>query len=71
MKVLVSWKEHLRKRVIADRKRVRKETLREVLDEINIRMDKGEGSEFDDGYETALHELYITTALMIGKVDRE
>lgn len=64
------WKEHLRKRVIADRKRVRKETLREVLDIINIRMDKGSGDEFDNGYEAALREVFIEVAMMIGRTGK-
>ena len=51
--------------------RVRKNTLREVLEQVSIRMDKGTGDEFDDGFETALREMYIEIAMMIGKVDRE
>lgn len=64
------FKEYLKDHIEKDRKRVRKETLREVLDIINIRMDKGSGDEFDNGHEAALRELFIEVAMMIGRTGK-
>lgn len=70
MKKSSDFWSYIKQKVREDRKRVRKNTLYEVLDHINLNMGKGIGDEWDAGYESALHEMFIYVSTMIGKVDQ-
>lgn len=62
------FKEILREKIKQDRIRVRKDTLREILNEVSILMDRQSVNRdtWDEGYEAALREVYVEIAIRIG-----